>query len=68
MAGCFLICRVFFFDQTLYFFGIGEKNRPTEKLVQLEGVVEQTGTYRKREQKNQTSSELDKNGDSKELI
>ena len=40
MAGCFLICRVFFFDQTLYFFGIGEKNRPTEKLVQLEGVVE----------------------------
>ena len=54
----------FFFDQTLYyiFWYRGKKTDQQKSLFKLEGVIEQTGSYRKREQ-NQTSSEPDKNGD-----
>ena len=72
MAGCFLIFNlpcVFFFYQTLYFLVLGKKKTDQQKsLFKLEGVIEKTGSYRKREQKNQTSSEPDKNGDKQGVV
>ena len=69
MAGCFLICRVFFFLPNFVFFGIEEKKTDQRKsLFKLEGVIAQTGSYWKREQKNQTRSEPDKMVTNKELL
>ena len=59
----FLICRVFFFTKLCIFWYRGKKTDQRKSLFKLEGVIAQTGSYWKREQKNQTSSEPVKNGD-----
>ena len=58
-----------FFLPNFVFFGIEEKRTDQRKsLFKLEGVIAQTGSYWKREQKNQTRSEPDKNGDKQGVV